>query len=76
MFPFDLLRKGRLIDERFILHRYRSTSHAGVIVAVIMGAWSLYDLMAHDRMRWDFLALIGVMAATKLGFMAWYRLRD
>jgi hypothetical protein len=36
-------------------------------VARALAGWSLYD---------DFLVLLGLMVAVKLGFMAWYTLRD
>jgi len=76
MFPIWASFRERVFDERFALHRYKSTSHASVVVAVVMGAWVLRDLLVHGRMRWDFLILMGIMAAVKIGFMVWYRTRD
>jgi hypothetical protein len=38
--------------------------------------WLLYDQVTVGRIRWDFLVLLGLMVAVKLGFMAWYTLRD
>jgi len=76
MFPFYLFLKKQMFDERFILHRYKSTSHAGVAVAVALAAWLIHDQVVVGRIRWDFLALLGLMAVVKLGSMAWYSLRD
>jgi len=28
---------GKILDERYFLHRYKATSHAGVVMAVLMG---------------------------------------
>ncbi len=76
MFPFYLFLKEQPFDERFVLHRYKSTSHAGVVVALAMAGWTVHDRVVLGQIRWDFLALLGLMALVKLGFMAWYSLRD
>jgi hypothetical protein len=76
MFPFWSSLRERLLDERFVLHRYQSTSHAGIAVALALAGWFLYDQVTRGRIRWDFLVLLGLMVAVKLGFMAWYTLRD
>lgn len=76
MFPFWISLRERLFDERFVLHRYKSTSHAGVAVALAIAGWAVHDQVILGRIRWDLLALLGLMVAVKLGFMAWYTLRD
>jgi len=76
MFPFWVSLRERLLDERFVLHRYKSTSHAGMAVALALGGWFLYDQVTVGRIRWDLLVLLGLMVAVKLGFLAWYTLRD
>ena len=76
MFPFWISLSERLLDERFVHHRYKSTSHAGMAVALALAGWFLHDQVTAGRIRWDFLGLLGLMAAVKLGFMAWYTLRD
>jgi len=75
MSPVPLFLRPRL-DERFVRHRYRSTSHAGIAAALIMGGWSLYDLYVSDVVRWDLLVILGVMALVKVTFMTWYHFRD
>jgi hypothetical protein len=64
------------VDERFLLHRYKSTSHAGVVAAVFMGGWFFYDQVAHDTLRWDFVIVLAVMAVVKVAFLVWYRTRE
>ena len=65
-----------MLDERFILHRYKSTSHAGVAAAIALGAWFLYEFHVEDVIRWDLLSILGIMALVKIGCMIWYRARD
>jgi hypothetical protein len=65
-----------MFDERFVMHRYKSTSHAAVVGAVAMGGWFLYQHYARDTLRLDILVIMLAMAVTKLGSMLYYRLRD
>lgn len=65
-----------MIDERFLMHRLRSTSLAAVVGAVLMGAWSLYNLYGRGIRRWDLMAILGAMAVVKLGAMLYYRRTD
>jgi len=64
------------VDERFLLHRYKSTSHAGVLAALVMGGWFFYDQIVNGVIRTDFVIVLSVMAFAKLTFMAWYHMRD
>ncbi len=64
------------MDERFIMHRYKSTSHAGVVGAVLMGAWFMYERLAQHQNRWDLLIILGAMAVTKQSLLLWYRHKD
>jgi hypothetical protein len=75
MSPLPLFLSRRL-DERFVRHRYRSTSYGGIAAALVMGCWSLYDLYVKDVVRWDFLIVLGVMALVKVAFMIGYQLRN
>jgi hypothetical protein len=68
--------KRRALDERFILHRYKSTSHASMVAASVMGAWIIYDSVRNDVLRWDFIAVMGTMVVVKIGFMIYYTARD
>jgi hypothetical protein len=69
-------RAGRVFDERFVLHRLKSTRLAAVVGLVSMLAWFAYQASARQIYRWDLLAIAGVVALTKMGAMLYYRLSD
>ena len=63
-------------DERFLVHRLKSTSIAGVIGGLVaVGLWA-YHHYANDVWRWDLFAVAVTMAVVKLAAMAWYHLTD
>ena len=74
MNPFSFFRNN--VDERFLLHRYKSTSHAGITAALIMGGWFFYDQIVNGVIRMDFLILLSAMAAVKVVFMTFYHMKD
>lgn len=67
---------GKAIDERFLNHRLRSTSIAGVtggVVAMLLFAYRFY----HDHFwSWDLFAVGATIVGVKLAAMAWYFLTD
>jgi hypothetical protein len=67
---------NRVVDERFLDHRRRSTSAAGVIGGVSAGALFLYRLYVDHRPEWDLFAVLAVIAGVKLALMAWYTRND
>lgn len=67
---------GALVDERFLNHRLRSTSVAGIaggVAALGLFAYRYY----HDHFwSWD-LFIVGVtIVLVKLAVLTWYRLTD
>jgi hypothetical protein len=62
-----------MIDERFLLHRFKATSHAAVVGAVLLAGFFYYDLMARELFRTDIAITLGAMAVTKLAAMLYYR---
>ncbi len=64
------------MDERFVLHRYKSTSHAAVVGGVALCGWFLVQFYARHQIHWDLLIIAGAMAVTKLSALLWYRLKD
>ena len=74
MDPFQFFKKT--VDERFLLHRYKSTSHAGILAAFVMAGWFFYEQIVNGIVRYDFLIVLWIMAFTKLFFMSWYHFRD
>ena len=63
-------------DERFLMHRLRSTSIAGVLGGFLAVALWAYHFYANDVWRWDLFAVAATMAAVKLVCMAVFRLID
>jgi hypothetical protein len=66
----------RSIDERFIHHRYRATSHAAVVGGVLTGGLFLYYQLFEKTMRWDLAVILLAMAVTKIAAMLYYRYTD
>jgi hypothetical protein len=64
------------MDERFFIHRYKSTSHAAMVAALGMAGVFFYELFAKQAIRWDLQFILIAMAVTKLGFMIYYRRTD
>ncbi len=65
-----------LIDERFLMHRLRSTSTAFLAGGVLaVGLW-FYRYVFDHRWNWDLFAVAVTMAAVKQGLMIWYRFTD
>jgi hypothetical protein len=67
---------GRVIDERFLNHRLRSTSIGGVtggVVAMGLFAYRFY----HDHFwSWDLFIVGATIALVKLAVLTWYLLTD
>jgi hypothetical protein len=61
------------MDERYLMHRLKSTSLAGIVGALVLGGWYFYDWLANDLVRRDILAVLMVMAVVKGGAMIYYR---
>ncbi|MDQ6894298.1 MAG: hypothetical protein M3167_16675 [Acidobacteriota bacterium] len=67
---------GIEVDERFLTHRLRSTSIAGVAgVLVAMGLF-VYRYYANHVWSWDLFAVGATMAAVKVAMMVWFHLQD
>jgi hypothetical protein len=67
---------GKFVDERFLEHRRRSTSVAGIVGALAACGIFEYRLLVQHVENWDLFAVLVAMVATKLGMMLWYRIRD
>ena len=66
---------ARFFDERFLAHRLRSTSTAGILSAVLSIVLFEYRYFIDHVANWD-LAAVGVtFVAVKMGLMAWYAAR-
>jgi hypothetical protein len=66
----------RLIDERFLEHRRRSTSLAGVLCAAVAAVLFAYRFYFDHVWSWDLLAVVGTNLLVKFALMTWYSLKD
>jgi hypothetical protein len=67
---------GVAIDERFLEHRRRSTSLAGIIGGIVAVGLFAYRYYVDHLWSWDLFAVAATIAAVKLALMAWYLLTD
>jgi len=67
---------GRAIDERFLNHRLRSTSLAGIIGGVAAIVLFAYRYYFNHVWSWDLFAVAATIVAVKLAVMSWYLLTD
>ena len=66
----------RFFDERFLEHRRRSTSLAGVSCAVVAIVLFAYRYYFNHVWSWDLLAVVLANVLVKLALMTWYSLKD
>lgn len=64
------------LDERFFLHRLRSTSIGGLSAVLLTGAFFFYHLVHEHVIHWELFAIIATAAVVKLSVLLWYRLND
>ncbi len=67
---------GWLVDERFLEHRRRSTSVAGMLSAGLALVLFLYHDVVDHQLRWELFAVGGLFVLVKLTLLVWYRLKD
>ena len=67
---------GWTIDERFLMHRLRSTSIGGLAGTLLAAALFFYHLLAEHIIRWELFAIVATVAVVKLSVLTWYRLND
>jgi hypothetical protein len=67
---------GKLVDERFLDHRRRSSSMAGFATLILAGCIFEYRIFANHVIDWEMAAIIATFAVVKLTLFTWYRLND
>lgn len=67
---------GTLIDERFLNHRLRSTSLAGVIGGLAAIGLFAYRFYFNHLWSWDLFAVAATFVVVKVAVMAWYLITD
>ena len=64
------------VDERFLEHRRRSTSYAGIVGGVLAILLFAYRFYVDHFWSWDLLAVGLTFVVVKMAFMTWYYLKD
>ncbi len=67
---------GVTVDERFLAHRWRSTSYGGMAGALMAFGFFEYRIFRHHFWDWEAFSIIGAMVVVKLTFMIWYHFTD
>ncbi|HMC57494.1 MAG TPA: hypothetical protein VKH19_20095 [Gemmatimonadaceae bacterium] len=65
-----------IVDERFLRHRLRSSSNAGIACAILAIVLAYYRYF-HDRViSRDLLAIVATFIVVKYALFFWYRRTD
>jgi len=67
---------GNVVDERFLTHRLRSTSAAGVAGGIVATGLFAYRYFAGHIVSWDLLIVSATIVGVKVAVLIWYRLTD
>jgi len=67
---------GQFVDERFLEHRRRSTSAAGLVGALVALCIFEYRIVARHVVSWDLFWILVTMTVVKVGLMVWFKIRD
>lgn len=64
------------MDERFVMHRLRSTRLAAIVGVIILSILLSYEFFMNKVFRWEILIVITAMALTKWAAMLYYQKTD
>lgn len=67
---------GKFVDERFLEHRRRSTSMAGIIGGCLAICLWYYHFVFDHVWNWDLFAVAFTIVGVKVAMMLWYRFND
>ena len=67
---------GPFVDERFLDHRRRSSSFAGIVAAGLDVALFKYRFFWSHVWSWDLLSIAFTFVAIKVSMMIWFRVKD
>jgi len=71
-----LANLGVAIDERFLTHRLRSTSTAGIVGGAFSTLLWAYRFYVNHIWSWDLLAVSLTIVGVKMSMLIWYRVTD
>lgn len=67
---------SRFVDERFLEHRRRSSSIAGIVSACLAVVLFEYRFFWNHIWSWDLLAIALIFVVIKMSLFTWFRFRD
>ncbi len=67
---------NKFVDERFLNHRRRSSSMAGILAAILGVVLFEYRFFFDHIWSWDLLALVLTFVIVKLSLFTWFRFND
>jgi hypothetical protein len=67
---------GARVDERFLDHRLRSTSAAGIIGGASASLLFMYRFYINHVWSWDVLSIALIIVGVKMSMMLYYVLTD
>ena len=65
---------GKFVDERFLDHRRRSTSVAGIFCAILAIVLFEYRFFFDHIWNWDLFTLAIAFVVVKMSLFTWYRI--
>ncbi len=66
---------SKFADERFLMHRLRSTSIAGMATVLVTAGFFFWHLF-HHQIEWELFAIVMTSAVVKVSCMLWFRSHD
>ena len=67
---------GKFVDERFLEHRRRSSSMAGILSALLAVGLFEYRFFVDHILSWDLFAVALAFVVIKMSMFGWYRFND
>ncbi|MGA7858177.1 MAG: hypothetical protein WCA11_09650 [Terracidiphilus sp.] len=67
---------GKFVDERFLEHRRRSSSMAGILSALLAVGLFEYRFFVDHVLSWDLFAVAMAFVVIKMSMFGWYRFND
>jgi hypothetical protein len=67
---------GKFVDERFLDHRRRSTSIAGIAAIVLALVLFEYRFLVDHIWSWDLLSIALAFVVIKMSLFTWFRFND
>lgn len=61
------------VDERFLMHRLRASSNAGIAMAILAIGLAYYRFLHDHAISRDLLALVATFMVVKYALFFWYR---